>query len=182
MVTTMFGLSPIGPSLVPRLHGIETNEPGSRESKPPPSTRERRAMDAVDALGCLARAPRERAGTERDTARRGFDASVQNTGSRRSDTPSPPFRVCRRPTGASSDSFHPTPVERWLTRSPTGRTSGEVPEVTGGRIFENIFFKNNDLRNLWFRARHRATRLPPSGSPAIGARRGSNQLYGARHG
>src|SRR5688572_11840728 len=148
MVTTMFGLSPIGPSLVPRLHGIETNEPGSRESKRPPSTRERRAMDALEVVGCLARVPRERTGLARGAARRGFDACFPSAGSRRSGVEEPPLRACWSLTRASADSLHPNPVPRRLASSPAGRTPGEVPEVTGGRVFENIFFKNNDLRNL----------------------------------
>jgi len=171
MVTTMFGLSPIGPSLVPRLHGIETNEPESRESKPPSSTRERTARDGVDALGCSARAARERA----SVARRGFDAGIRSAGSRRSGASAPPFRVCRRPTGESADSVHPTHRERWLARSPTGRTSGEVPEVTGGRVFENIFFKNNDLRNLWFTSRAPSNTLATQRQPNRWTRRGSSQ-------
>jgi hypothetical protein len=162
MVTTMFGLSPIGPSLVPRLHGIETNEPESRESKPLPSMRERRARDGVEARGCLARIPRERAGV----ARRGFDARIQSAGSRRAGAARALFGTCGCLKGERDDFAHPARLERWLARSPTGRTSGEVPEVTGGGVFENIFFKNNDLRNLWFTLQRRAARLPPCGSPA----------------
>jgi hypothetical protein len=161
----MFGLSPIGPSLVPRLHGIETNEPESRESNPLPSMRERRGRDGVEARGSLARMPRERGGV----ALRGFDARIQSAGSRRGGAAGVLFGICRRPKGESGDVVHPAHLGRRLARSPTGRTSGKVPEVTGGRIFENIFVKNNDLRNLWFTLERRAARLPRSGSPAVGS-------------
>jgi hypothetical protein len=165
MVTTMFGLSPIGPSLVPRLHGIETHEPGSRESKPLPSMRERRARDGVEAQGCLARMPRERPGV----ARRGLDARIQSAGSRRASAAGALFPICRCPKGERGDFVHPARLGRWLARPPTGRTSGEVPEETGDRIFENTFFKNNDLRNLWFTLPRRAGLSPPSGSPVVGS-------------
>src|SRR5688572_32626788 len=108
MVTTMFGLSPIGPSLVPRLHGIETNEPESRESKPLPSMRERRARDGVEARRRLARMPRERAGV----ARRGFDARIHSAGSRCAGAAGALIGICRCPKGELDDFVHPTHLGR----------------------------------------------------------------------
>lgn len=145
----MFGLSPIGPSLVPRFCGIETNEPRARESKrrrtrasgsrKPPRERRRRRSWAAGVLprpGRLSHAGAALAMSERE----------------------PPLAVrtmLRRPAEIATDPIaqraFPVPGAR-RAASRGGRSSGDVRQASGHRAFENIFAKNNDLRNLRFTA------------------------------
>lgn len=184
MVTTMFGLSPIGPSLVPRLHGIETNESESRESNP--SRAGASSTPSVTSRRLPVAASRERRHPARLAARTASSSHAvrPETRVRRYDVGkacSPTSDVAESAAGAV---LTRTPLEvsaRDGIPSLVGCTSGVMPEKRGALLFENIFTKNNDLRNLTFRGRRSRYLHHRAVSPRH-ARRGSNPLYGAERG
>jgi hypothetical protein len=70
---------------------------------------------------------------------------------------------------------HPWREERPSAASRAGCSSVVVPEVNGAPVFENIFFKNNDLRMLRCRLQATGRHAGAVGPPKTWTRRVSKQ-------